>query len=66
MKINRKQWVELAQLKVEESLGWELKNPNSTPEQILGFIIARIEYAERSATQSLVLITAFNEEIELV
>lgn len=66
MKLNRKQWVELTQLKVEEVLGWELENPESTPEQILGFIIARIEYAERSATQSLVLVTAFNEGIELV
>lgn len=66
MKLNRKQWVELTQLKVEEVLGWELENPNSTPEQILGFILARIEYAEKSATQMLVLMTAFNEGIELV
>ena len=66
MKLNRKKWVEFTRLKVEEVLGWELENPESTPEQILGFIIARIEYAERSATQSLVLVTAFNEGIELV
>ncbi len=65
MKLNRKQWVKLSQAKVEELLGWELENPESTPEQILGFILARIEYAEKSATQTLVLMTAFQEDIEL-
>jgi hypothetical protein len=66
MKLNRKMWVELTQAKVEEVLDWELENPESTPEQILGFILARIEYAEKSATQMLVLATAQAEGIELV
>ena len=65
MKLNRRLWVELSQEKVEEVLDWELENPESTPEQILGFILARIEYAENSATQTLVLMTAFQEGIEL-
>jgi hypothetical protein len=66
MKLNRKQWIELTHAKVEEVLGWELENPDSTPEQILGFVIARIEYAEKSATQTMVLMTAQAEGIELV
>lgn len=66
MKLNRKQWVKLSQAKVEELLGWELENPESTPEQILGFILARIEYAEKSATQTLILTTAQAEGIKLV
>lgn len=66
MKLNRKQWVELSQAKVEELLSWELENPESTPEEILVFILARIEYAENSTTQSLILTTAQAEGIELV
>ena len=66
MKLSRKLWVEFTQIKIEEVLAWELENSESTPEQILGFILARIEYAEKSATQMLVLVTAFNEGIELV
>ena len=66
MKLSRKQWVELTQAKVEEVLVWELENPESTPEQILGFMLARIEYAERSATQFMVLATVEAEGIELV
>ena len=65
MKLNRRLWVELSQAKVEEVLGWELADPKSTPEHILGFILARIEYAENSVTQRLVLMTAFQEGIEL-
>jgi hypothetical protein len=66
MKLNRKLWVESTQIKIEEVLGWELENPNPTPEQILGFILARIEYAEESATKYLILATAFNEGVELI
>ena len=65
MKLNRRLWVELSQAKVEEVLSWELADPKSTPEQILGFIEARIEHAENSVTQLLILRTAFQEGIEL-